>query len=385
MTDSWLWRRRARLGILGIALALVGTACSSTKTSSSPSASTGANVTEAQGIVDQLEAPLAFTPPGPAINVGDAARGKTLYFVTSSLNFPFTQSVLQGMKEGAEAVGMKIVALDAKGDASTAARQLDQAISQRAAAIALMDFPTDVLRAPIQSARDAGIPVIQMFEGDPGVPSSEEKSVGVFGLVTYCYSCAGKQMAAMAVAQSKGDVNAVVVNVPEVGGAVLETEGFKTELQRLCPSCTVKSVDAPISQWSTQLPSIGASSIQDASVNFVVPVFDAMVGLMKTSMLAGGASGRVSVLSYNATVPAMQDLAKGELITGDVGSPNVWLGWGVIDQVLRALTGNEPVDEHVGNRGFTRANIAEFDLQDDSKWYGDADFRAGFLKLWGVG
>ena len=55
-----------------------------------------------------------------------------------------------------------------------------------------------------------------------------------------------------------------------------------------------------------------------------------------------------------------------------------------MDQYFRALTGAEAApDEHVGNRAFTAANLADAD-PDAGANYGGVDFRAEYLALWGL-
>ncbi|WP_459986128.1 sugar ABC transporter substrate-binding protein [Nocardioides sp. AN3] len=340
---------------------------------------------EAQSILDQLIKPLEFHAPGPAFDVGTKAQGKKLYFISAALGYEFTQNVLKGMQAAADKVGMTIVALDAKGDTSTASRQIQQAISQDAAAIAIMSFSAESLAAPLRDAKAAGIPVVDVFDGDPGLPTAKQAEIGVVGKASYCYTCFGKQLAAMAVAQSKGKVNAALVGVPDTPAAVLESEGFKSELKRLCPSCKVKEYGSSTAQWGTEVPSIGTAIGQDPSFNFVVPVFAILGDLMKPSLLAAGAEKRLSIVTVNASKTTMADLRNKELITGIVGSPEVWMGWATMDQVLRVMTGQPAaVDSKVENRAFTSANLEDAN-PDTGAVYGDVDFAAEYLKLWGLG
>lgn len=382
---SWPSSRWSPAVAAALASALLLSACSNDPAKGSPGATGSAKVAEAQGILDQLTKPLEFHAPGPAFDVGTQAQGKTLYFISAALGFEFTQNVLQGMQSAADEVGMSIVALDAKGDTSTASRQIQQAISQNAAAIAIMSFSAESLAAPLRDAKAAGIPVIDVFDGDPGLPTAEQADIGVVGKASYCYTCFGKQLAAMAVAQGNGNVNAALVGVPDTPAAVLESEGFKSELARLCPGCTVKEYGSSTAQWGTEVPSIGTAIGQNPRFNFVVPVWAILGDLMKPSLLAAGADKRLSIVTVNASKTTMADLRNEELITGIVGSPEIWMGWATMDQVLRVLTGQPAVaDSKVENRAFTSANLQDAD-PDTGASYGEVDFAAEYLKLWGLG
>lgn len=382
---SWPSSRWSPALAAGLAAALLLSACSKDPAAGDTGATGSANVTEAQSILDQLTKPLEFHAPGPAFDVGTKAQGKTLYFISAALGFEFTQNVLKGMQAAADEVGMSIVALDAKGDTSTASRQIQQAISQNAAAIAIMSFSAESLAAPLREAKAAGIPVIDVFDGDPGFPTPEQADIGVVGKASYCYTCFGQQLAAMAVAQGNGDVNAALVGVPDTPAAVLESEGFKSELKRLCPGCKVKEYGSSTAQWGTEVPSIGTAIGQNPNFNFVVPVFAILGDLMKPSLLAAGAEDRLSIVTVNASKTTMADLRNKELITGIVGSPEIWMGWATMDQVLRVLTGEPAVeDSKVENRAFTSANLEDAN-PDAGANYGPVDFAAEYLKLWGLG
>lgn len=394
---------------VSVAAALLLSACSSNATTESESAvaastaagaespapasasaaseapESGAKVDEAKAIVEEGLKPLEWNAPGPALDVGTQFQGKELYFVSAALAFEFTQNILKGMTAAADEVGMKIVALDAKGDISTAARQIEQAISQDAAAIAIMSFSAASLSAPIEEAKAAGIPVFTVLDGDPGLPTPEEAELGVVGKVTYNYTVLGQQLAALAVAQGEGDVHAALIGVPDTPAAVLESEGFKTELARLCPECQVEEFGSNTAQWGAELPAIGTAIGQNESLNFVVPVFAVLGAIMKPTLLAAGAEDRLSMVTVNTTEPTVVDLQNGEFITGISGNPEDWMGWAVMDQVLRVLTGQPAVaDVLVHSRVFTSAN-AEAYADPKDVIYTDDDYAAEYLNLWGLG
>src|SRR5262249_60425571 len=98
----------------------------------------------------------------------------------------------------------------------------------------------------------------------------------------------------------------------------------------------------PLAQWSTLLPSLTTSAIHsDPKVNYLLPLFDAMFALIRPAVIQTGATG-VKMVSYNATLPGMQDLKKGtQLVSGDVGGAPAWVGWGMMDQAVRLLTGHK--------------------------------------------
>jgi ribose transport system substrate-binding protein len=161
-------------------------------------------------------------------------------------------------------------------------------------------------------------------------------------------------------------------------------KGFSDELKRLCPECSVTVVDAPAADWESSLATLTTSNLQThPEINTLVPVFDAMVGLIEP-VLASSGLNKVSIVTYNATKPALQLLAKKELVTGDVGGSPYWLGWATIDQAARLATATAPVDDvKVPHRLFDAINIQSIDLgKPQQSWYADVDLKNECSKLW---
>jgi ribose transport system substrate-binding protein len=346
-----------------------------------------AGVADAKKIVKQLEKPVAFKNPGPAIKVGNSLKGKTVYFVANGLNFPFVVNMLAGINEAAHLARMTVIAVDGAGDVAKAGSLIEQAVGRKVDVIVDEGFPSSLLTAPIQQAKAAHIPFIAFGSGDPGLPPASDRKIGVSAWATYCYGCAGRQMADTAIAQSNGHVDAVIVNAPIVSVAQKETDGIVHELARLCPAtCKATVVDEDFAQRATQLPSLTSTNLQrDPNLNYFFPIFDSMISLMGPTVTQLGAQNRVKFVTYNATQPPMLQLQQGQLVSGDIGSPQHWIGWAIMDQAFRLLTHHAPVaNEHVPNRLFDATNIKRINLSaSEATWYGSADFRKHYRQLWG--
>ena len=351
---------------------------SETEGASEGEAETGS---EAAAAVEEGSAEPKFEAPGPAFKVASGLSGKTIWYVANGLNFPFSENLVAGTKEAASKVGMKVVAVDGAGQPAKAASLIQQGISQGVAAIVIQAFPTEALEASVKEAKAAGIPVIQINDGE-GL-SSTAKAAGVFANVTSCYSCGGEAIADLVSVNTENDAHVVFIDVPEIKTTVLEREAFENRLGELCPECSISTASSPVAQWGNLASLTGSLLKKDPETNYLVPALDAMIPLMKPAIFAGGAED-VLVSAYNATQPNMEDLSKGQLVAGLVGNPEVWIGWGVVDETLRALSGQPAVeDEKIPNRTFTEENVQEFDLKEPPiSWYGEPEFRQGYEKLW---
>ena len=337
---------------------------------------------EAAAAVKEGSAEPKFEAPGPGFKVASDLSGKTIWYVANGLNFPFSENLVAGTKEAAGKVGMKVVAVDGAGQISKGASLIQQGVSQNVAAIVVQSFPTETVEAPIKEAVAAGIPVIQINDGEGLSPAA--KKAGVFANVASCYSCGGEALADLVSVNTENDAHVVFIDVPEIKTTIAEREAFEKRLGELCSECSVSKASSPVGQWGNLASLTGSLLKSDPELNYLVPAVDAMIPLMKPAIFAGNAADKVKVSAYNATQPNIEDLQKGEVVGGLVGNPEVWIGWAVIDETLRALSKQPPVeDESIPNRTFTEEVANEVDASEPSiSWYGEPEFRQGYEKLW---
>ncbi len=341
---------------------------------------------EAQAIVDALSGAAAFDFAGPKIAVGDQLKGKRIYAIGNGLKFFFVQNWLSGVKEAAAALGMTVTAVDAS--ANDPAGLIEQGVSQAYDVILLQSVDSATMAAPLADAKAAGIPVIELTTSDPQLPSTEAAARGIYGYVTFCYSCAGKQMAAFVVADGGTDATAVIYNVPGLVVSESMVKAFQSEVARLCATCKVDVINAPFAQWGDLQTLTGTAIESNASAShlYLVPVFDAMVPIGVAAAVAEkGGGDRVRIVTYNGTDAGLPGVADGT-VAADIGGPQVWLGWATVDQVARALTKAAPApDEQLPHRIFSAANIKSVNLKGtEDTWYGGTDFRTRYKALWGL-
>jgi ABC-type sugar transport system substrate-binding protein len=378
-----------QLSALLVGLVLAAAACGRGEQAPPAATSTpteGALVEEAREIVDRLSGPGAFSFEGPPIDVGDRLRGKRIYAIGNGLEFFFVQNWLRGVREAAAELGMTVTAVDAS--VTDPAALVEQGVGQNFDVILIQSVESGRIAAPLAAAKDAGIPVIELTTTDPHLPTAEESDRGVFGFTTFCYSCAGRQMAAFIVADGGPDTQSLIYRVPGLVVSEAMVAAFSEEMARLCPACEVDVIDAPFAQWEN-LEALTGTAIEThrgADRLYLVPVFDAMVPIGVAAAVAEKeAEDFAKIVTYNGTDAGMPGVRDGT-VAADIGGPQVWLGWATVDQVARALLGEAPVDDYrLPHRIFWAENIDEVDLDaPEDTWYG-TDFRSQFLRLWGMG
>jgi ribose transport system substrate-binding protein len=376
---SWLLLAGVVAGVL-----FLSTACG-TGSDSSTGGSSSADVKKAQARVDQVSKEPEFTFDTPLGKKPE--QGKEVVYISVLLGIPFSQEIVGGFEDAIEASGNESRVVDANGSVKEGERLFQQAIDQGADAIVIQSIDTEALRAPVEDAKRAGIPVIALFENNPRLPTPEEEQLGVFGHVSFDYTEAGRLQSDWVIADSGGDAHAVIIQSPDSGVAKPQVQGNKSEFEKLCPdSCEYEVEDVLQADWATRIPTLTSTALKDPTVNYLMPIYDGMATYVTPEVAKAGAQDRVKVTSINADRPQMKQLADGEIIGALVGQPLDWLGWAVADQTLRAMNGAKPVaNEEIPLRVFTEDNVQALDLEaDQSKWFGDADYQGEYMKLWGV-
>jgi ribose transport system substrate-binding protein len=346
----------------------------------------GSGQKEAQALVAAATQPIAWVPMGPSFHATADLRGKTIYFIAVGLQYPFVIQVEDGLKSAASIFGMKVFGEDAQASSVVANRQISQAVSQGAAAIVIEGINAEALHAAIAQAAASHIPVVIGGDVDTGYPSGDEPA-GVFGNASASYYDAGQMMAQIAVAKL-GTVHAVFITSSDQTNSAPEYSGFTAELKKLCGTCTVTSTDVPESSWSTGVGPATTTAISDPSVNLLAVLFDAELPLALPSIRSAGATSRVKVVTYNATLPGLQELEQGNPVVGDPGASNIWDGWQLFDQVLRALNGQKPAPGELPNRAFTPQIAQTLTLTNEAalgtSWFTTSDLKTEYMKEWGL-
>ena len=349
---------------------------------------------EAREIVTKFRENQEFTPPGPALDVGDQLEGKTVYWIGNGNSLPIVRRMLEAGQEALELVGMNVIIGDAKGQPSLLLAEIDKAVSRDVDAIVTTSFSPDSISAGLKAAKEADIPLILAFAGDPGKPTQAELDLGIAAKPTYCYSCGGRIAAAAAIvaAADNGivEIPAASFPAPEAPNWVLGAVGFVDELKRLCPdNCTVEIEDAPVAKWGPELKSQVESLLRrEPDLNYMYASFDNVLDYAIPAIATVSATDRVRALGFNGNDIPMQNLQEGNgPVVGEIWNPAHWTGYSVVDAIMRAILGEEPSDVAVTqDKLFMGDDAKDIDIKEDAQtsWYGDLDYAGEYKKLWGV-
>lgn len=396
MSARFEWRKGARI-MAAAGVVAMAAGCSSSSSSGATRSSNGAAATDssatprgsssggaaaASAAVATAAKPPTFQAPGPAF-AANKAKGKKLWVIDVASSIPLTTVTDDAAKSALGLAGASLVRFDGKGSVSEFARGINAAIADKASGIALFAIDPALVAGPVKKATDAGIPIIVLQYGD----ASAQMPLGLKAQATYCYSCAGEDMANSIIADSKGakvGVDLIVSN--EVSNSKPLIEGFTRALKAGCTSCSIQNDNVPIADWQTNIPTTVRSNISgNRNIKYVVPIYDGMALFAIPAIQTSGRSD-VKIVTFNASLGVMQNLAATKVVVADVGSPQAWEGWAMADQFMRVVTGQQPIqDEKVGLRLFDKSNIGSIDLgKPEQDWYG-VSFEAVYRQMWQLG
>jgi ribose transport system substrate-binding protein len=388
MHRKHLYRRGALAAVAGSVLALA--ACSSASTASgggsSPSASgsTATSVAYAQQQIAKYSGTsAAFTAPGPALKNVASLRGKVVYYVPIGLTVPYFQVVLTGLRDAAAAAGLTVRPCDPAFSPSGVAQCLSQAAHSGAAAVITDSIPNAMAQQGINLLQSRHIPILV---GDQGSrPGTDELA----------YNSPPTELmtsleADWIIAESKGTGDIILPEVTDSAASIGYVEnGAIPEIHTHCPGCKLTVIKSSTEQLSSLPSLISTALIQDPHVGYVLSEFDADVSAIIHGLQTVSAARGVKVTGINGVLSNLQFIAQGNYQAEDTGDNGYQFGWASVDQVLRQLLGQPVIlDEHVGIRVFTAANVAGLTLTTEAantgQWYGSGDFKQVYQELWGV-
>jgi ribose transport system substrate-binding protein len=288
------------------------------------------------------------------------------------------------MKQAAKAAGFKLVLYDGVGTVPKYSQGINQGIARHANLIVESQLPATLFGPDIAKAKKAGIPVVVLENEDPG-PLPKSQPAGVVAAADQPHRAAGKLMADFTIADSGGSGKAVIVWSSDAKSIGLpQVQGIQNEFKRLAPNMRVEVRDVPVARWTSDLPTLTGTLVQDQSVKYLLPLYDGMVLNMLPSVHAANAQDRVKIVSFNALPAMMKSLSQHDVVAADVGTSGQQLGWALADQCLRVLTHHKPVlNIQLPLRLFDSNNIGSINLSaPQPTWYGGLNFAAAYQRLW---
>ncbi len=340
-------------------------------------------VARSQKTIDKYMGLPAFVAPGGSFDARAAAGGKKIMLIPVSSEIPVTSFVSASMSEGAKAVGLELQVWENSGQQSQWVAGIEHAINENFDVIDLLAIPPELVRPQLERARENGIKIdLTHFSGF----THWEKPNYVDASVRLPYYEVGVLEAAQANVDTNGEANALIIIADDLASTQAVVDGIKDEFRDNCgEGCTYEIVNVPTTDWAERIPDIVRSNMQrDPSINYIIPIYDAMVSPTIAGLNAAGASD-IGIVSFNGTPDVLAQVASGE-VSALIGESEPWIGLAMLDQDMRLSAGMDPIEDSYKDaplRMFTSENIDEVGTPPDAtKGYGE--YLPHFLELWQV-
>lgn len=362
-----------------------GTSSASSTSSSTPSTSAGtavstSTVAAAKALLAKYKDNPTFVAPGPSLNAKKLAGKKVLVIDVDQVAQQIV-SINAGLKSAAKAAGLSISFYNGQDTPSTLQQGIEQGISQKVDAIILNGVPPALVPTPISKAASAGIPVIAATTGTNLTQS------GIFGSSSPDFTLTGELMASAAIAQQNGgEVRAGVIKFtnPAVPDAIA---GITSVFKGCDGHCMITRTNTIEPQnWPTQVPGTASAMVKaDPQMNTLFGVVDDTLGQFAAAGVKSAQSTSVKVIGAQGSGAAPLNVVKSSSIyVADPGQSALWIGWGAIDQTMRALLKMGAGKDVTPPRYLDGPALANVDVSNPDSVYGNA-YIAGFEKLWGLG
>lgn len=342
-------------------------------------------VAKASEMVAEYQGIPTWTPPGDPIDARAIADGKLIFSMPVSTDIPYNVAMEEGIKQAVEAAGAEYMTWPNQGQQDQWVQGMNNAMSQGADVIILSSgFDVRTLEPQIAQARDQGIVVVaSTFGGETqGCPDF------VDACVPMKYETAAEIMVNYAIADTGGDLNALVITANDVysGGGMIPA--VEQTLAENCPDCKAEFIDVTVPNWSSQIQTeVQSALVQDPNINYVICLYDSMTTYVVPALLSAGKAGEVGLTGFNGTPGPMELVAEGS-VSLDVGQDIVWAAYGTVDTALRALAEIEPntglVNQNIPLRAFDSSNIDDAGNPPSlTEGYGTVAVD-GYEDLWGI-
>jgi ribose transport system substrate-binding protein len=177
-----------------------------------------------------------------------------------------------------------------------------------------------------------------------------------------------------------------VITAPSVANSPFIEKAITGMFTKYCPDCKVRVSGVNPADWATKVgPTVQSAILADRTLDYVIPIYDAMVQFAVPAVITTGASGRVKIASFNATPAVLDMMRTGDIVAFDSGEDTTWLAGAILDQDMRVLLKKPLIkNDAAGIRAFTKKDAdaagipAKFGVG-----YGDSALK-GYEALWGL-
>lgn len=372
--------------VVSVAAAACGNSSTADTSSGSTGASGGASSPQLQAFQASVDAGLAISTATqtykPPTDGPKGVSGKSIFIISCPLVAEGCKRMSQATEEAAHVLGWQTTLIDGKGDPSTGAAAVRQAIAAKANGLALVAVDATTIKSPLEEAKAAGMGEVCAFcgnsDGETGLYDAIIPSVKSFTDDGYALGQAIYKL-------TNGHVNELMLTDPEFVDVIGRQDGnvkFVDECKAAGGDCQILAKQQfLVSELGTTVPSkVAAAARKTPNFNVLwAPYDDALVFALQGLQQAGLADGQRWGAGFDSNTPSLDRIRKNTDQRASVGLPGIWIGYALTDQLNRIFAGQKPVEQNVHTKVLTKDNAPA-----SGPWDGDIDVRPLYKTLWGV-
>jgi len=315
-----------------------------------------------------------------------AAKGKLVVYVADTQTNAGSAGTSAGAREAAAALGWRFQLIDGQNTASGEAAAFEQALALHPDGVISGSLDVTQFKSLFKRAADQGIKIVTWHGTAAPGPVAAVPQI-FWNVSTDPYQIANTA-AKVAVAQSNGTAQAVVLTDPQFAIVVTKTKG-ETDALEGTPGTAVLSVEnAPYTQISQRMPSLMSTLLQrdGAKLGYVLAFNDLYFDFSVPTLRAAGvpAGGPPVLISAgDGSVTAYQRIRKGEYQIATVPEPLNLHGWQLMDELNRAFAGQQPSGYVTKAHVVTRDNI-DLDGGKENRFDPSNGYRDHYKNVWGI-
>jgi ribose transport system substrate-binding protein len=106
---------------------------------------------------------------------------------------------------------------------------------------------------------------------------------------------------------------------------------------------------------------------------------------VSNELISRGLQGSVSGAGFDCNAQNLQLIKDDKVQRVCIADPRDWEAWATVDTANRLMQGQPAVAQTIPVRLFDKSNVDDLTPQDlKDGWQGGVDYKAHYLKMWGV-
>lgn len=311
-----------------------------------------------------------------------AAEGKSIVVLAADLKNGGILGVTNGVEEAAKTIGWTVRVLDGAGSIQGRTAAIGQALALRPDGLIINGFDATEQQAALEGVVAAGIPMVAWHSG-PKIGC--DAPGGIFANVSTDAMTVSEVAAEWAMKDGGDSMGAVIFTDSTYQIAIDKADRIKQTIEAM-GGTVLEYVDTPIADTSTRMGPLTTNLLQKYGDKWThaLAINDLYFDFMGPALASAGISsenGPQAGSAGDGSEAAFQRIRFGQYQTITVAEPLNLQGWQLVDELNRAIQGEECSGYITSPALVTKAGLEK--LGDTNQFDPDSPYRDAYAKIWG--